>query len=111
MLEIQRMVDNYKVDRPVMNRQDTFERLVFLLREEVDEFTSEPSGQELADIIFCSLALANDLGLDIEKEVREKMAYNMLRYVAEDFQQGEYSEARRRSKAREKEVKPMFYND
>ena len=42
-------------------------------------------GEELADVVCYSLAMANELGLDLSKAVRDKMAKNELKYPAEEY--------------------------
>ena len=42
-------------------------------------------GEELADVLCYSFALANELGLDIATIVSEKMAKNALKYPADEF--------------------------
>jgi dCTP diphosphatase len=43
------------------------------------------AGEELADVIGYSLALANELGLDVSSTIRDKMAKNVHKYPAEEF--------------------------
>jgi dCTP diphosphatase len=43
------------------------------------------AGEELADVIGYSLALANELGLDVSSTIRDKMAKNVRKYPAEEF--------------------------
>jgi NTP pyrophosphatase (non-canonical NTP hydrolase) len=42
-------------------------------------------GEELADVLCYSLALANALGIDIADAVRDKMQKNAIKYPAEEF--------------------------
>ena len=42
-------------------------------------------GEELADVIGYSFALANELGLDISSAVRAKMVKNAQKYPAEKY--------------------------
>lgn len=42
-------------------------------------------GEELADIVGYSLALANELGIDVSSAIREKMVKNRLKYPAEKY--------------------------
>jgi NTP pyrophosphatase (non-canonical NTP hydrolase) len=42
-------------------------------------------GEELADVICYSLALANELGLDISEVVQNKMVKNAVKYPAAEF--------------------------
>jgi NTP pyrophosphatase (non-canonical NTP hydrolase) len=42
-------------------------------------------GEELADVIGYSLALANELGLDVSSAIRAKMVKNAEKYPAEKY--------------------------
>lgn len=42
-------------------------------------------GEELADVIGYSLALANELGIDVSEAMRAKMVKNRLKYPANEF--------------------------
>lgn len=42
-------------------------------------------GEELADVIGYSLAMANELGIDVSTAMRAKMVKNALKYPAEEF--------------------------
>jgi NTP pyrophosphatase (non-canonical NTP hydrolase) len=42
-------------------------------------------GEELADVVGYSLALANELGIDVSSAIRNKMVKNRLKYPAEEF--------------------------
>lgn len=42
-------------------------------------------GEELADVIGYSLALANELGLDVSDAIRAKMVKNVAKYPADEF--------------------------
>ena len=41
--------------------------------------------EELADVICYALAMANELGIDVSKAMREKMKKNELKYPADEF--------------------------
>lgn len=119
MKEIQEMVRNWLEDRPTMKVQNTFENVVDLLRGEVDELVdAHPNGdnkdiaQEMADVVIFALTLANLLGVDVDSEVREKLAYNQTRYQSKDFQTGDYNEARDKSRewVKENNWKQTFYD-
>jgi NTP pyrophosphatase (non-canonical NTP hydrolase) len=49
-------------------------------------------GEELADVIAYSLALANELGLDVADTIRDKMAKNVNKYPADEFR-GRYGKS------------------
>jgi NTP pyrophosphatase (non-canonical NTP hydrolase) len=50
-----------------------------------DPAKRDAAGEELADVFCYALALANELGLDIDTIVRDKMAKNALKYPAEQY--------------------------
>lgn len=59
------------------------------------EIASDPEklaevGEEIADVLAYSLALADVLGLDMAETVRAKMVKNVAKYPAEKFR-GRYS--------------------
>lgn len=56
-----------------------------------------PIGEELADVLCYSLALANELGLDISTIVKEKMTKNTLKYPADEYR-GRYGSGDRKRK-------------
>jgi NTP pyrophosphatase (non-canonical NTP hydrolase) len=47
-------------------------------------------GEELADVIGYSFALANELGIDVSSAIRAKMVKNVQKYPADEFR-GRYS--------------------
>jgi dCTP diphosphatase len=47
-------------------------------------------GEELADVIGYSFALANELNLDVSDAIRAKMIKNSIKYPADEFR-GKYS--------------------
>lgn len=67
-------------------------------------------GRELADVVFIVMSLANMKGIDLEDELREKTALNTIRYTADLFQEGDYTEARKIVKANEKPIIDEFYS-
>jgi NTP pyrophosphatase (non-canonical NTP hydrolase) len=42
-------------------------------------------GEELADVVGYSLALANELGLDVSHAIRDKMVKNAQKYPADEY--------------------------
>jgi NTP pyrophosphatase (non-canonical NTP hydrolase) len=54
-------------------------------------------GEELADVLCYSLALANELGLDVSQAIRDKMVKNARKYPAEEFR-GRYGPEDRRGR-------------
>lgn len=67
---------------------------------DLDEVT-----REAADVGWYLLALFELLDRDMYSEMMEKHAFNMCRYMACYFQNGDYYEARSRVKQEEKELK------
>ena len=69
---------------------ELMEHFQWLTTEASRELASEPEklaevGEELADVIGYSFALANELGLDISSAVRAKMVKNAEKYPAEKY--------------------------
>ena len=69
---------------------ELMEHFQWLTTEASRELASEPKklaevGEELADVIGYSFALANELGLDISSAVRAKMAKNVQKYPADKY--------------------------
>ncbi len=54
-------------------------------------------GEELADVVCYTLALANELGLDVSQAVRDKMIKNARKYPAQEFR-GRWGEGDSRSR-------------
>lgn len=114
----QQLIADFLKDRPVMEANNTFHATVELLLGEVAELQeahvngdNKDIAQEVADVFIFAYTLANILGVDVDAEVREKVAYNHTRYVAENFQEGSYDEARDKSRAWVKDTnwKKEFY--
>lgn len=115
----QQLVADFLKDRPTMETNDTFHQVVELLLGEVDELKeahvngdNKDIAQEVADVFIFAYTLANILGVNVDDEVREKVAYNMTRYVASNFQTGTYQEGRDKSRAWAQDTlwKNEFYN-
>jgi NTP pyrophosphatase (non-canonical NTP hydrolase) len=69
---------------------ELMEHFQWLTTEASRELASDPEklaevGEELADVIGYSFALANELGLDISNAVRAKMMKNAKKYPAEKY--------------------------
>src|SRR3954447_25194839 len=69
---------------------ELMEHFQWLTTEASRELVNEPEklsdiGEELADVIGYSFALANELGLDIAGAVRAKMVKNAQKYPAEKY--------------------------
>ncbi len=118
MLEIQGILQNFASARKSLEENNTKERLMNLTegeiaetRESLERGDVENLKQEIADSIIFLLTIANLHGFDMGEEILTKIAYNTARYQASDFDGSiPYEEARLKGKAREKWVKPMFYN-
>ena len=73
---------------------ELMEHFQWLTTEASRDLSSQPEklaevGEELADVIGYSFALANELGLDISNAVRAKMVKNAQKYPAEKYR-GKY---------------------
>ena len=69
---------------------ELMEHFQWLTTDASRELASEPEklaevGEELADVIGYSFALANELGLDISSVMRAKMVKNAEKYPAEKY--------------------------
>src|SRR3954452_3419041 len=69
---------------------ELMEHFQWLTTEDSRQLASEPEklaevGEELADVVGYSFALANELGLDISSAVRAKMVKNGQKYPAEKY--------------------------
>ena len=118
LLEIQAMLSDFSNDRPTLKDNNTPLRVLSLLASEVEEARvavveengSADIAQEISDVLIFALTLANQYGLNMDDEVREKIAFNMTRYTADKFQSGSYEEARQQAKREEKAfAKRDFY--
>lgn len=118
LTEISAMLLDFSEDRPSLKENNTPLNLVDLTANEILEVKKaiesgdlQEIGQELADVVIFIGSIANVYGIDLTQEILTKVAYNIARYSAKDFDGSiPYEEARLRGKAREKWVKPMFYN-
>ena len=69
---------------------ELMEHFQWLTTDASRELAADPEklaevGEELADVIGYSFALANELGLDISNAVRAKMVKNAQKYPAEKY--------------------------
>ena len=69
---------------------ELMEHFQWLTTDASRELAADPEklaevGEELADVIGYSFALANELGLDISSAVRAKMVKNAKKYPAEKY--------------------------
>ena len=114
ILEIQKMLLNFSQDRPSLLQNNSPERIIKLLQNEVVEAAesltdTDNLASEISDILIFALTLANHYGFNMELEVREKIALNIIRYQAKFFQEGDYEEARKYVKSIEKPILEEFY--
>jgi NTP pyrophosphatase (non-canonical NTP hydrolase) len=70
---------------------ELMEHFQWLTSDESENFSSDSArvsaaGEELADVICYALAMANSLGLDVADAMRAKMAKNIKKYPADEFQ-------------------------
>lgn len=113
--EARDLVGRFMQDRPTMYEDNSRPcRMVDLLKGEADEaceaMGTDELGQELVDVIWFCLAMAHMYQIDIEGEFKDKAAYNTSRYIASEFQDGDYKEAYDKLKAEAKrEWKATFY--
>lgn len=108
-MEIQTILKDFQIDRPTMNKANTIEFLLQLLKGEVQEFEESPTEDEIADILIFALNITNAMGLDADEIVRTKIAYNSARYPSYEFQDGDYNDARKKCKGTEVIWKKVFY--
>lgn len=69
---------------------ELMEHFQWLTLEQSRALAADPArlqavGEELADVLCYSLAMANELGLDVATAVRQKMVKNAHKYPAEKF--------------------------
>lgn len=68
---------------------ELMEHFQWLTTEASRELARDPAklaavGEELADVVGYSLALANELGIDVSSAIRAKMVKNRLKYPANE---------------------------
>ena len=114
--EIQTMLQNFSLDRPTLQKQNTPEQIILLLQNEVVEASqsltdTENLATEIADVVILALTLANSFGFDMDLEIREKISFNNARFSSDMFQAGSYDDAISQGKRVEKDyLKRDFYN-
>ena len=69
---------------------ELMEHFQWLTTEASRQLADEPEkltavGEELADVVGYSLALANELGIDVSSAIRAKMVKNRLKYPAAEY--------------------------
>src|SRR5688572_19495050 len=69
---------------------ELMEHFQWLTPEQSRALAADPAklaavAEELADVLCYALAMANELGLDIDSIVRDKMAKNALKYPADQY--------------------------
>lgn len=115
LTEISAILQAFSEDRKTLAVNNTPERIIELLQNEAVEAAesltdTENLPGEIADIVIFALTLANKYGFNMDLEVREKIALNMVRYQARYFQDGDYEEARKYVKSIEKPILEEFHN-
>lgn len=114
---------NWVEDRPVINNNNTLENTTRLLQKEAQELMDsvllyllgqtdrKDVLQEASDVGLFLMAVFRLLDADMLAEIREKNAFNSIRYQASQFQQGEYQDIYQRLKesAKRKELREEFY--
>ena len=109
---LKELIENFNQDRPVFS-VDVI-TLIGMLQDEVDEL-KEAEGKEVArelsDVMILVYTIAQWAGIDLEAEVREKVAWNHVRFNAKDFQEGDYFETRKQIKSSKEyeQLKKEFY--
>lgn len=73
---------------------ELMEHFQWLTAEQSRELAADPAklvevGEELADVVCYTLALANELGIDVASAMRDKMVKNAAKYPAERYR-GKY---------------------
>lgn len=69
---------------------ELMEHFQWLTTEASRQLTDDPQklaavGEELADVVGYSLALANELGIDVSSAIRNKMVKNRIKYPAAEY--------------------------
>jgi dCTP diphosphatase len=69
---------------------ELMEHFQWLTTDESRRLAADPKklaevGEELADVIGYSFALANELGIDISNAIRSKMVKNAIKYPADQY--------------------------
>ena len=93
------------------HQPDKIARLLIGEAYELSEAIEEGRGfrSEMADVLIYLLTLAIATDTDLDAEVREKMAFNILRWDWHKFQDGDFEQARIECKSHEQELKDEFY--
>lgn len=116
---------NWSADRPTIEANNTLYNISEALRGEVMEmvialawYLIDPTDerkkevlQESADVGIYLMAIFRLLDSDMMDEFMEKIAFNSSRYLAKDFQEGDYKETykRRKKELKEEGWKDTFY--
>lgn len=110
MLEIQKILKDWRDDRKILAERNTVPNLIEMLDAELKEFRADPNRTELADLGIVILNIALEMGLDLEAEIREKIALNTLRFPPPIFSSGDYDSARKACKSVENPIIESFYS-
>lgn len=105
MKDIIQRVKDFANDRPILKQagQNNLD-MIHMIRAEVNEAEEvandrEKLAREIPDIIIFCVQLAINNNIDLTAEIMEKLARNQIKYLASDYQEGDYQEARRKSRA------------
>lgn len=117
MRQLQQMQEDWLNGRPVAKEDNLRKgRVEELLdgehREFKEEEDPEKKARELVDFMLFALTWMTIHGFDAEEKMREKIAFNHVRYSAVLFQSGDYEKQRAIVKEREKAEKlgEQFYS-
>lgn len=104
MKELQRHVEQFFNERPLMRDHNTPHYIAERMKGEIDEMLAEMSGGErkptpeeidkvrleLADVVIFAISMAQNLGIDLEQAVKDKVVINEARFPAEMFKNGDF---------------------
>jgi len=114
---------NWVKDRPTIDNNNTLETTTQLLQKEAQELLDatlfyllgktdkKDVLQEASDVGLFLMAVFRLLDADMLVEIREKNAFNSIRYPASQFQQGDYQDTYQRLKesAKRRRLREEFY--
>lgn len=117
MREIQKLIELYVSDRPVMMENNLVPaNSLKLIKDELQEMEEAMGdknslGREIADVAWMLLSFANIHGIDVEEEIRTKMARNYLKRPAYLWQDGTYEECDKKARSEwTKQIEEEFYS-
>jgi NTP pyrophosphatase (non-canonical NTP hydrolase) len=107
-------VANFRADRPVMDRANSSDDLVFrYLQMELDELGEvlgdrEKMKTELPDVAWFLITLCQNNNIDLFETLMEKASRNICKYPAGELQEGDWEEKRKQLR---KDWTPMRENE